>query len=163
MDGSVVEADGLRFIGLPDPNRSPFGAGTVYDSDKTHRVGRQLLPLVCREEITPIVLVHSTDMAKELVQAGCATDVRAGHAHRESTLFIPTQDGRMGRVLVAGTSGGARSGSLSIGELKDPAYVYLDVQSVESEAPSELVASFRVSVQPDSSVSMEAIAIHPDE
>ncbi len=157
VDGSIQTVVGIPIIGLPDPNRSPFGGTEKYDAQRTKQLGRQLLTTACGGGVKPVLLTHSAEMATETIRSGCADIGFAGHSHSENEQFIPQQDGETGHLLVAGSSGGAKKGELTIGTLKAPAYVYLDALQIETDGSATLLESNAITISPNNSVSIDNI------
>lgn len=156
-DGTVQTVAGLPFIGIPDPNRSPFGGRQPYDREVSRQAGRPLLGPACNALERPILLAHSLDLALEPMRSGCTQIGFGGHKHRQTETRVGQQAGGEGQFFTGGTSGGAEQRELTIGELQAPAFVYVDVYDRDAQGQLDISQIFAVVVHPDQTAQLQTV------
>lgn len=114
LDGSLVTADGLTFIGIPDPRTSRYGEGIKPASAQVRRElvlaqGERAGAEACASKDPVIAVLHDPRAGQEALQNGCGKVTLAldGHTHRTAgPTAIVTSTG-VGFQFVGGSTGGA--------------------------------------------------------
>jgi hypothetical protein len=91
LDGSVVTADGLRFVGLPDPRTSRYGEGIQPSSPSVQQrlvteQGRAAGEAACAAGGPVIAVLHDPLAGREAIRDGCGAVTLAldGHTHHQA-------------------------------------------------------------------------------
>ena len=134
--GDPVEVAGLRFLGDTDPTLSSLGVPTRQTRDETvQQMGDRLAQTGCAlaEEDMPVdvLLIHSPYAARQILEAGCAPVSLSGHLHRQ---IGPRQLG-WGTQYIGASTGGAGSGTPTIGPLNNPATITVIRWDKETHLP----------------------------
>lgn len=117
LDGEVVEVDGIRLLGAPDPRQDRLLAEPTQ-SESHASVGERLSRVACADpEGVDLVLFHNPRVAPALMADGCVPALVAGHMH---TRTDPEQVGR-GIRYVSGSTAGAQENASRLGPLKGTA------------------------------------------
>lgn len=117
LDGGVIEAEGLRFLGLPDPRTSRYGEGIQPASSAAqHAVldeqGRRVAQLACAQDSPVIAVLHDPRAGAEALSGGCGKVSLAldGHTHaQDGPTPFGLPGGRTGYRFVGASAGGAPS------------------------------------------------------
>jgi hypothetical protein len=117
LHGQVVTADGLRFVGLPDPRTSRYGQGIEPASSAA---AKQLLTeqggaagqVACQAGGPVIAVLHDPLAGQQAIRNGCGAVTIAldGHTHRQ---IGPTAVGS-GEQFVGASTGGAPGESVVV-------------------------------------------------
>jgi hypothetical protein len=91
LDGSVVTAGGLRFVGLPDPRTSRYGEGIQPSSPSVQQrlvteQGRAAGEAACAAGGPVIAVLHDPLAGREAIRDGCGAVTLAldGHTHHQA-------------------------------------------------------------------------------
>ncbi|GAB2475515.1 hypothetical protein [Jatrophihabitans fulvus] len=139
---TVVETDGLRFVGSPDPRTSRYGEGIRPASAAARTAALQkqakgIAQRACDDQKPLIVVAHDPQVGDQALQQGCghATLALTGHTHRQDgPVTVPLPDGGDGSQFTGGSAGGAPgeeavdrtfASSLTVGPLNHDAFVYV--------------------------------------
>ena len=115
LSGSLVEHDGLQFIGSPDPRTSRYGQGIVPASREAQdallaKQAKAIAHTACIATGSIIAVLHDPLAGREAMASGCGHIALAldGHLHRQiGPVRVPLSDGRTGYQFVGASSGGA--------------------------------------------------------
>ncbi|WP_249668967.1 metallophosphoesterase family protein [Cellulomonas hominis] len=117
LDGEVVEVDGMRLLGAPDPRQDRLLAEPTQ-SESHASVGERLGRVACADpEGVDLVLFHNPRVAPTLMADGCVPALVSGHMH---TRTDPEQVGH-GIRYVSGSTAGAQENASRLGPLKGTA------------------------------------------
>lgn len=142
LENSVVEADGVRFVGSPDPRTSRYGEGIrPASAEDQQRVLREqtaeLAKTACDSSGPLVVVAHDPSVGTGVLRDGCgrATLALDGHTHTQAgPVAVPLPDGETGSQFTGASGGGAPSeasidrtfaSSLTVGPLHNDAHVYV--------------------------------------
>jgi hypothetical protein len=115
LNGSIIEHDGLQFIGSPDPRTSRYGQGIVPSSREAQdallaKQAKAIAHTTCNATGSVIAVLHDPLAGREAMRSGCGHIALAldGHLHRQvGPLPVPLPDGRTGYQFVGASGGGA--------------------------------------------------------
>lgn len=147
LDGSVVEVDGVRFLGDSDPKETRFGQGSTSAAGETYdEAGTRLRDVACAEDDpVDILLIHTPGVGEPVMASGCVPIQLSGHIHHRSG---PLQFGK-GVRYVSSTTAGAASGQPTIGPLNGTA----EMTVLRFDRERRVMLDYQViAVQPDRSV-----------
>ncbi|GAB4083591.1 hypothetical protein GCM10028784_02210 [Myceligenerans cantabricum] len=121
LDGSVVEAAGLRILGDRDPLETRIGGGSTAVREETPaEAGERLRDVACAArddgDRIDLLLVHTPAVGDAGLRSGCVPFQLSGHMHKR---IGPDAIG-YGLRYVNSTTGGASLGKLSVGPLQYP-------------------------------------------
>jgi hypothetical protein len=157
LDGSVVEIDGVRFLGDSDPKETRIGQESVSVAGETYeQAGTRLRDVACAEDDpADILLIHTPGVGEPVMASGCVPVQLSGHIHHRSG---PLQFGK-GIRYVSSTTAGAASGQPTIGPLNGTA----EMTVFRFDRERRVMLDYRViAVQPDRSVQVgERMAFPP--
>lgn len=125
LDGGVVEVEGLRIVGDRDPRLTSVTLGNTEFRTKTD-AAQALTDAAC-PGVDPddpstrvdILAIHDPYVGNRVMPSGCVVLELSGHLHRR---IGPIQQG-LGLLYVNGSSGGAKEGTVPVGQLEAPGYV----------------------------------------
>ncbi|HWT55912.1 MAG TPA: hypothetical protein VN031_02685 [Candidatus Microsaccharimonas sp.] len=129
MNGKVVTAAGIRFLGLPDPKSSGFVNSASFASETLDQQSKALADIACRAdqagERISTLLVHEAGAGQEALARGCVDLVLGGHLHRYiGPTEVVGENGKVGYSYTTTTAGGAAF-AISLGPLRRDAGVTL--------------------------------------
>lgn len=157
LDGSVVEIDGVRFLGDSDPKETRIGQESVSVAGETYEeAGTRLRDVACAEDDpADILLIHTPGVGEPVMASGCVPVQLSGHMHYRSG---PLQFGK-GIRYISSTTAGAASGQPTIGPLNGTA----EMTVFRFDRERRVMLDYRViAVQPDRSVQVgERMAFPP--
>jgi hypothetical protein len=115
LDGSIVEHDGLQFLGSPDPRTSRYGQGIVPSSREAQdallaKQANAIAQTACNATGSVIAVLHDPLAGMDAMRSGCGHITLAldGHLHRQiGPVPVPLSDGRTGYQFVGASTGGA--------------------------------------------------------
>jgi hypothetical protein len=91
LDGAVITAEGVRFVGLPDPRTSRYGEGIQPSSARAQqrlltRQGQAAGKSACAAGGPVIAVLHDPLAGREAIRNGCGAITIAldGHTHRQA-------------------------------------------------------------------------------
>jgi hypothetical protein len=115
LDGSIVEVEGIRFLGDSDPRATRIGQGSVLVGEETyHDAGTRLAETSCEsDDGADILLIHTPAVGAVTLENGCVPYQLSGHMHRQ---IGPAQVGK-GIQYVSASTAGAVHGKATIGPL----------------------------------------------
>ncbi|KQS97629.1 metallophosphoesterase [Cellulomonas sp. Leaf395] len=116
LDGSVVEAGGLRILGDGDPNETRVGAGGTAQagSESAAEEGERLAEVACDDaDGVDLLLIHTPSIGQQALDDGCVPAQISGHLHRR---YGPERVDRSVRYISSSTSG-ATLGQPTVGPL----------------------------------------------
>ena len=116
LDGSVVEAGGLRILGDGDPNETRVGAGGTAQagSESAAEQGERLAEVACDDaDGVDLLLIHTPAIGQQALDDGCVPAQISGHLHRR---YGPERVDRSVRYISSSTSG-ATLGQPTVGPL----------------------------------------------
>jgi hypothetical protein len=166
LDGKPVTANGLTFVGLPDPRTSRYGeglrpAGAAVQSQLVAGQGASAGSAACTNDGPAIVVLHDPRAGEKALQSGCSNAVLAldGHTHRQSgPTPLTLADGSTGYLLTGASAGGAPpdrtiehgfASKLTVGPLNHDATI--NIVSVDT-ATGRLVGLTRCVIRPDQDI-----------
>jgi hypothetical protein len=169
LDGTPVSAEGLTFVGLPDPRTSRYGQGIQPSAPEAQKEvvtaqGQQAGALACRQDGPVIIVLHDPLAGRTALQNGCGRAVLAldGHTHRQQGPdTVPLPDGSTGYAFTGASTGGAPSdrtivrsfaSRLTVGPLQHDAT--LNIVSVD-RATGRLVAVTECHITPDQIITFD--------
>lgn len=147
LDGSVVDVDGVRFLGDSDPKETRIGQGSTSVAGETYdEAGTRLRDVACSEDDpADILLIHTPGVGEPVMASGCVPVQLSGHIHHRSG---PLQFGK-GVRYVSSTTAGAASGQPTIGPLNGTA----EMTVFRFDRERRVMLDYQViAVQPDRSV-----------
>ncbi|MEG3616672.1 metallophosphoesterase family protein [Isoptericola haloaureus] len=122
LDGSVVEASGVRILGDRDVLETRIGEGTTVARERTPaEQAAELAATACAEGDVDLLLVHTPVVGDPALESGCVPFQVSGHTHRRAG---PVQVGQGIRYVSASTAGAA-SGQATVGPLRGTAEMTL--------------------------------------
>ena len=110
LSGQVVEGPGGgSLIGVGDPRSSGLGSWRDETGLSFSEVAERLAGEACEaEDRVETVLVHDANLARDVLQRGCADLVLGGHVHVTiSPRRVDGENGEVGYTYTTGTTGGA--------------------------------------------------------
>ena len=115
LDGSIVEHDGLQFLGSPDPRSSRYGQGIVPSSREAQdavlaKQAKAIAQTACNATGSVIAVLHDPLAGMDAMRSGCGHITLAfdGHLHRQiGPVPVPLSDRRTGYQFVGASTGGA--------------------------------------------------------
>jgi hypothetical protein len=166
LDGKPVTAEGLTFIGLPDPRASRYGQGIVPSAREAQdallqKQGTTVGETACISTPPLIAVLHDPLAGNTALQHGCGHITLAldGHTHSQhGPSAVPLPDGRTGYQFTGASSGGAPgegsiersfASQLTVGPLNHDAT--LNIASVE-RTTGRLVAMTEFRFTPDQKI-----------
>lgn len=147
LDGSVVDIDGVRFLGDSDPKETRIGQGSTSVAGESYEeAGNRLRDVACSEDDpADILLIHTPGVGEPVMASGCVPIQLSGHIHHRSG---PLQFGK-GVRYVSSTTAGAASGQPTIGPLNGTA----EMTVFRFDRERRVMLDYQViAVQPDRSV-----------
>ena len=147
LDGSVVDIDGVRFLGDSDPKETRIGQESTSVTGETYEeAGTRLRDVACSEDDpADILLIHTPGVGEPVMASGCVPIQLSGHIHHRSG---PLQFGK-GVRYVSSTTAGAASGQPTIGPLNGTA----EMTVFRFDRERRVMLDYQViAVQPDRSV-----------
>jgi hypothetical protein len=115
LSGTIVEHDGLQFLGSPDPRTSRYGEG-IHPSSRAQQnavleqQAKAIAETACSATGSVIVVLHGPLAGRDAMRSGCGHITLAldGHLHRQvGPTPIALQGGGTGYQFVGASSGGA--------------------------------------------------------
>jgi hypothetical protein len=166
LDGRPVTANGLTFVGLPDPRTSRYGeglrpAGLAVQAQLVAAQGARAGSLACEHDGPAVVVLHDPRAGQTGLQTGCSDAVLAldGHTHRQTgPTPVTLPDGTTGYQITGGSTGGAPpdktiehgfASSLTVGPLNHDATI--NIVTVD-RATGRLVGLTQCLISPDESI-----------
>jgi predicted MPP superfamily phosphohydrolase len=115
LDGNLVTADGLTFVGIHDPRTSRYGQGIRPTSISAQlrlltAQGRAAGRIACATNGPIIAVLHDPVAGQTAIRDGCGRVTLAldGHTHKQAgPVAVPATDGRTAFQFVGGSTGGA--------------------------------------------------------
>lgn len=110
LDGQIVEGPGGgSLIGVGDPRSSGLGNWRDETGLSFGELAERLADEACEaEDRVETVLVHDANLARDVLQRGCADLVLGGHVHVTiSPRRVDGENGEVGYTYTTGTTGGA--------------------------------------------------------
>ncbi|MEQ4500343.1 metallophosphoesterase [Nocardioides kribbensis] len=111
LDGEVVDGPGGGdLLGVSDPRASGLGSWRDETGLSFDEVGTRLADAACgAEDRVETVVVHDANMAREVLERGCADLVLGGHLHVQGgpDRVEATDGDQVGYTVTNGTTGGA--------------------------------------------------------
>jgi predicted MPP superfamily phosphohydrolase len=171
LDGVPVFADGLTFIGLPDPRSSRYGQG-IRPASKVAQdrllvaQGRKAGLLACNLKGPVVAVLHDPLAGQEAIATGCGrvTVALDGHTHNQGGPTKTDAGGTTAYRFTGGSTGGAPgeyaversfASSLTVGPLNYPASI--NIVSID-RATGALVGVTVWHIRPDQSNDVEHLA-----
>lgn len=156
LNGKVIQLEGMTILGDGDPMRSEFGSPIHQIGPESNtQMGKRLGILSCKgPKNVDIIMVHEPDAARAAAKDGCAKLVLSGHTHQFSLKQMINTNGETIPWLTAGTAGGAKHDTATIGPLKEPA-----VMSIISfdKVTHEPIAYQNITVDTNANVEISAV------
>jgi len=112
LDHDDAELFGARFFGVDDPRASGLGAfepvkGPSFEEEKA-TMADEVCALDEKGERVSTLIVHDANMARTVLDRGCADLVVAGHVHVQvGPERVVGENGKAGYTYTNGTTGGA--------------------------------------------------------
>ncbi|SHF60112.1 Predicted phosphohydrolase, MPP superfamily [Jatrophihabitans endophyticus] len=142
LEKDVVETDGLRFVGSPDPRTSRYGEGIrpATAAGRTRALDQQaqgIARVACSATAPLIAVAHDPTVGEQVLRDGCGKVTLAldGHTHQQAgPESVPLTGGGEGSQFTGGSAGGAPgeaavdrtfASSLTVGPLHHDAFVYV--------------------------------------
>ena len=115
LDSGIMDVDGLRFVGVPDPRTSRYGKGIEPASSAAQarlirQQGEAAGKLACGADGPVIVVLHDPAAGQLALRSGCgkARVALDGHTHVQSgPTPVPLADGVTGYQFTGASTGGA--------------------------------------------------------
>ena len=169
-----VTADGLTFVGLPDPRTSRYGQGIRPSSDSAQaRVlttqGRAAGKIACGLDVPVIAVLHDPLAGEQAAAHGCGkiTVALDGHTHKQigpTALGRAANGTRIFQYVGASTGGAPGEGAvertfasrLTVGPLNHDAA--LNLVSIDQRTGA-LAAVTAIHITPDQDVTIESLSV----
>lgn len=119
LEGDVVEVEGLRLLGAPDPRATRLLAGTEATAEAPTAGGLadELATRACDDGDVDLLLIHDASIAAPSLEQGCVPASVSGHYHVRTD---PEQVGRGIRYISSSTAGAVLN-QLTVGPLNGTA------------------------------------------
>jgi len=173
LNGSVISAHGLRFLGSSDPRTSRYGQGIVPSAPQAQArlITRQAAAVgrtACATNGPLIAVLHDPAGGQQALSDGCGRITLAldGHTHVQSgPNLVPLPDGSTGYQYTGASSGGAPSeysvertfaSALTVGPLNHDATVNLVTVDPSTD---KLVAMTVFRFTPEQQISVEYVPV----
>ncbi|ACQ79971.1 metallophosphoesterase [Beutenbergia cavernae DSM 12333] len=119
LDGDVLEIQGIRILGDRDPRLTTITDREEFETKA--EMGERLGDVACAAQeddaAVDLLAIHDPYVGAGVMETGCVPLQLSGHLHRR---VGPLQQG-LGVLYVMPSTGGASSGTLTIGPLNAPA------------------------------------------
>lgn len=148
LDGSVVDIQGVKFLGDSDPNETRIGAGSVSVSGENYEsAGARLTEVACASDGVDILLIHTPNVGLGPLESGCVPYQISGHTHRRGGPEFVGQ----GIRYTNSTTAGAMANKVTIGPLNGVAEMTI---LTYDRANKEMVSLQIVSVTPSATATV---------
>lgn len=121
LNGSVINVEGIDFLGNIDPYESRFGQGKQLRGSTTlESLSTELANTACNTADTPILVVHHSQATRQSIVRQCVFLSLSGHTHERDLFFSGWDDSDFlpFTTITGGTSGGANENSPTYGKLR---------------------------------------------
>lgn len=158
LEGEVVEVEGIRILGAPDPRASRIGVGTtLHGSTTLEQLADGLADVACADDDgVDLLLIHDPAVGVPTLARGCAPVQVSGHMHRREG---PNWTGG-GTRYVSSSTAGATLGQPTLGPLTGVA----EMTVLRLDPETGAIIDYRlVQVRPDGTAAVWAALAWPKE